>query len=329
MKKKVALVLGCTGQDGSYMCEYLIKKNYKVFGLYRKSATDNKKNIQDLISNNKIFEKKFFLIKGDLLDSNSIYNAISISKPDEIYNFADQDNVGWSNEIPSYSFNVTASSLINIYEILRKQKRKIRFFQPFTSNMFAWDKKKKQNENSLISPSSIYALSKASAYLASKMYNKIYNLNICGAIYFNHESPRRNKEYVSQKIVRTACDIYKGKKNKIELGDINIKIDWGYAPDYVDAAWNITQLKKPDFFTIGSGKGVTVENFAKNVFNYLNLDFKKYLRINKKFIRKSKNFDLVADTSKAKKIFNFKPKTDLKKMIKVMIEHELKKKKND
>lgn len=329
MKKKVALVLGCTGQDGSYMCEYLIKKNYKVFGLYRKSATDNKKNIQKLIYNKNIFEKKFFLIKGDLLDSSSIENAILISKPNEIYNFADQDNVGWSNLIPSYSFNVTASSLINIFEILRKQKKRIKFFQPFTSNMFAWDKKKKQNENSIISPSSIYALAKASAYLAAKMYNKIYKLNICGAIYFNHESPRRNKEYVSQKIVRTACEIYEGKKNIIELGDIKIKIDWGYAPDYVDAAWKITQLKNPDFFIIGSGKGISVETFAKNVFNYLNLDLKKYLRINKKFIRKSKNFDLVADTSKAKKTFNFSPKTNLKKMIRIMIEHELKKRKND
>jgi GDPmannose 4,6-dehydratase len=195
------------------MCEYLINKGYKVFGFYRKSATDNKKNIESLISNKKIYEKKFFLIRGDLLDPNSIDNAILVSKPDEIYNFADQDNVGWSNQVPVYSFNVTAGSLINIFEILRKQKDTIKFFQPFTSNMFAWDKKKKQNENSLLSPSSIYALSKSSAYLAAKMYNKLYGLNICGAIYFNHESPRRNKEYVSQKIVRTACDIYLGEKN--------------------------------------------------------------------------------------------------------------------
>ncbi len=317
--KKRALVLGCTGQDGSYMCELLLKKNYIVYGLIRKSATGNTKNIQSLIENKKYFNKKFFIIRGDILDIHSIENAINYSNPNEIYNFADQDDVTWSKDIPAYSMSVTAFSVINIFENLKNIKKKIKFFQPLSSNIFAWDEKSKQNEKSLLAPSSIYALSKSTVYLAAKMYNRIYNLHICGAIFFNHESPRRRLDYVSQKIVYNACEIYLGRRKNIELGDINIKIDWGYAKEYVEAAWKITQQKKPDFFTIGSGKSYTVEEFCRKVFKYLNLDYKKYLKINKKFLRKGKNSNLKSDISKAKKTFGYNPKTNLDKLIKIMV----------
>ena len=318
--KKRALVLGCTGQDGSYMCELLLKKNYIVYGLIRKSATGNTKNIQSLIENKKYFNKKFFIIRGDILDIHSIENAINYSNPNEIYNFADQDDVTWSKDIPAYSMSVTAFSVINIFEKLKNIKKKIKFFQPLSSNIFAWDEKSKQNEKSLLAPSSIYALSKSTVYLAAKMYNRIYNLHICGAIFFNHESPRRRLDYVSQKIVYNACEIYLGRRKNIELGDINIKIDWGYAKEYVEAAWKIAQQKKPDFFAIGSGKSYTVEEFCRKVFEYLNLDYKKYLKINKKFLRKGKNSNLKSDISKAKKTFGYNPKTNLDKLIKIMVD---------
>ena len=157
------------------------------------------------------------------------------------------------------------------------------------------------------------------------MYNRIYNLHICGAIFFNHESPRRRLDYVSQKIVYNACEIYLGRRKYIELGDINIKIDWGYAKDYVEAAWKIAQQKKPDFFAIGSGKSYTVEYFCRKVFNYLKLDYNKHLRINKKFLRKGKNSDLRSDVSKAKKTFGYNPKTNLDSLIKIMVDDCLKK----
>ena len=324
MTKKRALVLGCTGQDGSYMCELLLKKNYTVYGLLRKSATDNTKNIKSLIDNKKIFNKKFFIRRGDMLDIHSIESAINDVNPHEIYNFADQDNVTWSTDIPSYSISVTAVSVINIFERLKDKKNKIKFFQPLSSNIFAWDEKKRQNEKSLLAPSSIYALSKSTVYLAAKMYNRIYNVHICGAIFFNHESPRRRLEYVTQKIVHNACEIYLGKRKYIELGDVDIKIDWGYAKDYVEAAWKIAQQKKPDFFVIGSGKSYTVREFCKKVFKYLNLDYKKYLKINRKFLRKSKNSDLKSNISKAKKTFGYKPKTNLDSLIKIMVDDCLK-----
>ncbi len=323
MKKK-ALILGVTGQDGSYMADLLINKKYEVHGLLRKSATGNTKNITHLINNKKIFNKKFFLHKGDILDNVSLSNTIEKVQPREIYNFADQDNIVWSYEIPIYSLKTTIISVIDILEIL-KHKKKIKYFQPISSNIFGLSKLTKQNEQTELNPNSVYALAKASAFQACKMYSRIYNMYLCGAIFYNHESPKRNNGYVTKKIVENVCAIYHGKKKYIELGDISAKIDWGYAKDYVESAWKIMQLKKPDFFIIASGKTHSVEYFVKSCFEYVGLNYKKYLKINKKFLRPSKTGVLRGDISKAKKIFKYKVKTDLKKLIKIMMDDELNK----
>ncbi len=322
MKKK-ALILGVTGQDGSYMLELLIKKKYEIHGLIRKSATGNTKNIDHIINNKKVFNKRFFLHKGDLLDVGSVNTVIKKTKPDEIYNFADQDHVGWSFEIPSYSLKTTALSVIEILEILKNKGKKIKYFHPISSNIFGLTNSRTQNEKTIINPNSIYALAKATAFQACKMYSRIFNLFICGAIYYNHESPRRSKDYVSQKIVRSVCEIYHGKKNYLYLGDLKAKIDWGYARDYVECAWKIMQLKKPDFFIIATGEVHSVEYFVKNCFSYVGLNYKKYLKIDKKLLRPSKTNVLIGDTSKAEKIFNYKIKTKLKDLIKIMMDHEL------
>ena len=322
MKKK-ALIFGITGQDGSYMLEFLIKKKYEIHGLIRKSATGNTKNIDHIINNKKIFNKQFFLHRGDLLDVGSVNTVIKKTKPDEIYNFADQDHVGWSFEIPSYSLKTTALSVIEILEILKNKDKKIKYFHPISSNIFGLTNSRTQNEKTIINPNSIYALAKATAFQACKMYSRIFNLFICGAIYYNHESPRRSKDYVSQKIVRSVCEIYHGKKNYLYLGDLKAKIDWGYARDYVECAWKITQLKKPDFFIIATGEVHSVEYFVKNCFSYVGLNYKKYLKIDKKLLRPSKTNVLIGDASKAEKIFNYKIKTKLKDLIKIMMDHEL------
>ena len=327
MKKK-AIVLGVTGQDGSYMAELLLKKNYRVHGVYRKSATSNTKNIDSLLNNSKILSKKFFLHKGDLVDPVSIVRIINQVKPDEIYNFADQDHVGWSYEIPIYSFNVTTLSVIQIFEFLKLNSKKIKFFQPLSSNMFSLSQEKNLNENSKLSPNSIYALAKSSTYLASKMYNKINKSFICGAIFFNHESPRRSEEYVTQKIVKSVCEIFKKKRKYIYLGDLSAKIDWGYAKEYVEVAWKIMQLKKPEFFVIGTGDNTSVKEFVIQCFKYVGLNYKKYLKIDKRLLRPSKTLKLKADTSKAKLKIKFKAKTKVKDLIKIMMDHELSKYEN-
>jgi len=324
MAKKKAFILGATGQDGSYMIDFLLQKNYEVHGLYRKSSVGNTKNIDHLIQNNKIYNKKFFLHKGDLLDTISLINIINKVNPKEIYNFADQDHVGWSYEIPSYSFKTTALSVIEILEILRKRKQKIKFFQPISSNIFGETVEKKQNEKTVPEPNSIYALAKTTAFYASKMYSKVYNLHICGAIFFNHESPKRHRDYVSKKIVENVCEIYHGKKKYIYLGNIKSKIDWGYAKEYVEYAWKIMQKKKADFYVIGTGKTFSVEYFVKKCFEYVDLDYKKYIRIDKKLFRPSKTKNLIADNSKAQKELNFKPKINLDELIRIMMENELK-----
>ena len=322
---KKVLILGVTGQDGSYLTDFLLKKKYLVHGLFRKSATGNTKNIDHIINNSKLFNKSFFLHKGDLLDAVSLNNVINKVQPSEIYNFADQDHVGWSYEIPSYSFRTTALSVIEILEILKRSKKKIKYFQPISSNIFGITNSKKQNEETTINPNSIYGLAKATAYKACKMYSRIYNLFLCGAIFYNHESPKRSNDYVTKKIVENVCAIYHGKKKYIYLGDIKAKIDWGYAKDYVENAWKIMQLKKPDFFVIATGEIHSVEYFVRNCFAYVGLNYKKYLKINKKLLRPSKTNILKGDTRKAKKNFNYKTKTKLKDLIKIMMDHELKK----
>lgn len=325
MKKKIALVLGATGQDGSYMTDLLLKKKYEVHGVYRKSSVGNTKNIDHLIGNDKVFNKSFFLQKGDLLDTVSMQNIINETNPIEIYNFADQDHVGWSYEIPSYSFKTTALSVIEIFEIIRKKKQKIKFFQPISSNIFGETKQKKQNEKTPPEPNSIYALAKTTAFYASKMYSKVYNLHICGAIFFNHESPKRHQDYVSKKIVQNVCEIFHGKRKYIYLGNIKSKIDWGFAKEYVEYSWKIMQRNKPEFYVIGTGKNNSVEYFVKKCFDYVGLNYKKFIKIDKNLFRPSKTRNLLADTFKAKKDLNFKPKTNLDGLIKIMMDDELKK----
>ena len=323
--KKTALILGVTGQDGSYMLELLIQKKYEVHGLIRKSATGNTKNIDHVINNKKLFNKRFFLHRGDLLDVGSINTVIEKVKPNEIYNFADQDHVGWSFEIPSYSFKVTALSVVEILEILKNKGKNIKYFHPISSNIFGLTSSKIQNEKTILNPNSIYALAKATALQACKMYSRIYNLFICGAIYYNHESPKRSKDYVSQKIVQSVCEIYYGKRDYLYLGDLKAKIDWGYAKDYVECAWKIMQLKKPYFFVIATGETHSVEYFVKKCFLYLGLNYKKYIKIDKKLIRPSKTSVLSGNTKKARKIFRYKLKTKLNDLIKIMMDSELKK----
>ena len=317
MKKKI-LVLGATGQDGSFICKLLVEKKFNVYALARKSATGNLGNIKELLKH-----PNFKICHGDLLDLISIEKIIRDVKPQEIYNFADQDHVRWSFELPSYSFDVTGSSVIKLLEIVKNHSPNSKFFQPLSSNMYGGTKSKKQNEKEPFSPLSIYGLGKVTAFYACEMYRKVYNLKVYNAIFYNHESEVRPDEYVTRKITKSAARIFYGKQKNIQLGDISARIDWGYAKDYVEVAYNIMQTKKPDYFIIGSGKSFTVEYFLKKSFDYIGLDYKKYLVVNKKLLRPSKNATLVADTTKAKKIFGFKNKTNLDKIISIMMKNDL------
>ena len=323
--KKSALILGVTGQDGSFMARLLLKKGYIVHGLVRKSATGNLKNISKIIESNKFFN----IHHGDLLDFVSIINIVSKLKPDEIYNFADQDHVRWSFELPSYSFAVTGGSVVNILEIIKKHSHKSKFFQPLSSNMFGSSNNLKQNENEPLTPRSIYALGKVTAYHACKLYRDVFGLKIYGAIFYNHESEIRPEEYVTRKITKAVARIYYGKQKILKLGDVKAKIDWGYAKDYMEFSHKIMQQKKPDFFIIASGKKYSVLEFVKKCFDYVDLDYKKYIKVEKKLFRPSKTVSLVGNTNKAKKILKYRVKTNLDKLISIMMEKDLKLEKNN
>jgi GDPmannose 4,6-dehydratase len=312
-----ALILGINGQDGSYLAELLLSKGYKVHGLIRRTATGNLKNIEHL-------EGKVHLHYGDLADPISIYQVISEVRPREIYNEADQDHAGLSFKIPSYNFDVTGSAVGRVLEIIRQIDRSIKYFQPVTSNMFGHVIECPQNENTLFQPMNPYSCAKVFAYHVCHMYRKVYDMHVSVGIFYNHESPRRTESYVTRKITSSVARIKAGLQDKLVLGDISALIDWGYAPEYMEAAWQIMQLDKPDTFVIGTGEAHSVKSFAEEAFSYVGLDSRCYLESSQTLFRPTQNSVLKADFSKAKDVFGFCPKIKYRDLIKIMMDHDLK-----
>lgn len=325
---KKALILGVTGQDGSYLADILLKKGYEVHGLIRKSATGNTKNILHLIEDESVFNISFFLHRGDLLDSTSLYRIFSDVNPNEIYNEADQDHVRWSYDMVGYSSDVTASAVARILEMIKQINPNIRYFQPLTSNMFGISNVDKQNELTPFNPQSPYAIAKTFAYYTTRYYRETFGIHASTAIFYNHESPRRTPEYVTRKITQSVARIYLGKQKKLVLGDLSAKIDWGYAKDYMEAARLMLQHKEADDYVIGTGKAYSVRDFVDEAFSIVGLEADKYMETSQEFMRPTKTSTLIADTSKAKKILNFKPEIDFSNLVKMMVEEDLKNQKN-
>jgi len=313
---KKALILGITGQDGSYMAELLLGKGYEVHGLIRRSATGNKKNIMHIID-------KIKLHKGDLADTTSLYRIISTVSPDEIYNFADQDHVSWSYDSIDYSSDITGAAVGRILEIIKQIDKKIKYFQPVSSNMFG-KSEGIQTENSALRPQSTYGCCKAFAYLLTRYYREVFGIFSSTAIFYNHESPRRSEEYVSRKITKSVARIKKGQQKKLYLGDIDIKIDFGYSKDYVEAAWSILQLEKPDDFIVCTEEVHSIREFVEEAFRCVGLNADDYIEIDSSLLRPGKTDTLIGDSSKAKKAFGFNPKTRFKDIVKIMVDYDLK-----
>ncbi|MBI2048856.1 MAG: GDP-mannose 4,6-dehydratase [Candidatus Liptonbacteria bacterium] len=312
---KKALILGITGQDGSYLAEILLEKGYEVHGFIRRTSTGNTKNIEHLLD-------KVTLHRGDMLDATSLYRAIQESKPEEIYNEADQDHAGWSFNAVDYQMNITGSAPARVLEIIRQLNPKIKYFQPITSNIFG-KAENPQTEETPFRPQSPYACAKVLAYVLSRFYRETYGMFVSTGIFYNHESPRRPEEYVTRKISRAAAKIKLGLQDKLELGDMSIKIDWGYSKEYMEAAWNILQLEKPDDFIICTGEAHSVQEFVDEAFGVVGLDPKKYVGVNPKFLRPGVNTTLIGDISKAKKAFGFDPKVKFKELVRIMVEADL------
>lgn len=320
---KKALILGVTGQDGSYLAEVLLEKGYEVHGMIRRSATGNTRNINHLIEDPDIFEKLFFLHRGDLADSTSLYRIINTVRPHEIYNEADQDHVSWSYDMVGYSADITGAAVGRILEIIRQIDPKIRYFQPCTSNMFGQTDVEYQTEKTPFNPQSPYACAKVMAFYLTRYYRQAFGIFASTAIFYNHESPRRTEEYVTRKITRSVGRIICGKQNKLTLGDLSARIDWGYAREYMDAAWQILQLEKPDDFIIATGEAHSVKEFVDEAFSAAGLKSEQYVVIDKSLVRPTKTSALIGNTTKAKQAFDFNPQYKFKELVKLMVETDI------
>ena len=326
---KKAIITGVTGQDGSYLAELLLQKGYKVYGIIRRTSFINTKRVDHLYSKKLSVKSKgrFDLIYGDLFETSTIEDLISKVQPDEFYNLAAQSHVGVSFQIPQYTTEINYNGVLKILEILRKHKLKkkknIKFYQASTSEMFG-NSRPPQNENSLFAPRSPYAIAKDAAHKLCINYREAYGLKIYCGILFNHESPRRDERFVTRKITLSAARIKKGIQKKLILGNLKAKRDWGYAPEYVDAMYRLMQLKKPTDIVIATGKSYSVEHFAKKTFDYLGLDYKKYIEVSESYFRPSEVDFLKGNSSKAKKILGWSPKVNLDQLIKIMLEYDLK-----
>ena len=338
--KKTALIYGITGQDGSYLSEFLINKNYVVHGVKRRSSSINTERINHLYQDPHEKNKNFILHYGDVTDTISVKNTIEKIKPDEIYNLAAQSHVGVSFQIPEYTANVDALGTLRILESIRSLnlKKKVKFYQAGTSEMFGKTVTKYQNEKTNFYPRSPYAASKVYAHWITVNYRESYNIFACNGILFNHESPVRGETFVTKKIVSGLYKIKNKKLKTLYLGNIYSKRDWGHARDYVEAMWKILQQKKPDDFVIATGKQYTVKQFINLTCKELNLQIKwkgkglnetaldkngkAVIKIDKNYFRPSEVDSLLGDSSKAKKVLNWRPKINLKQLIKEMIINE-------
>jgi len=320
---KRALVFGVTGQDGSYLADLLLEKGYKVYGLVRRSATGNTRNIEHLLSDPAVHNDRFFIVRGDLADPTSIYRAIQEAEPDEIYNEADQDHVRWSYDMVGYSSDITGSAVARNLEIIKQVNPKIRYFQPCTSNMFGLATSDRQDESTPFNPQSPYACCKVYAYYITRYYREALGLFASNAILFNHESPRRTTEYVTRKITKSVARIKLKKQDKLVLGDLSARIDWGFAREYMEIAHRMLQHDRADDFVIGTGEAHSVADFVEEAFRAVDLDPERYVQSDKAHFRPTKTSTLIADTTKLKRELGVEPKIKFKELVRLMVEADL------
>ncbi len=315
---KHALVTGITGQDGAYLADFLLKKGYKVYGTYRRLSTPNFWRLQYL----GIFEE-VELLPVDLLDSFSITEAIKISKPDEIYNLAAMSFVGASFEQPLASAEITGLGVVKFLEAMRNIAPDVRFYQASTSEMYGDNLFTEQSEDTLFEPSSPYAAAKLYAHSMVKIYRKGYGLFACNGILFNHESPIRGLEFVTRKITNTVAKISLGLEEYIELGNIDAKRDWGYAPEYVEAMWLMLQQDEPDDFVIATNETHTIKEFLEVAFSYVGLEWEKYVRIDERFMRPVDVRYLKGNYKKAQEKLGWEPRTRFSGLAEIMLKSDV------
>ena len=347
MKKKIALIFGITGQDGSYLAKLLIDKGYIVHGVKRRSSSFNTGRIDHLYQEPQVKSRNFILHYGDITDSLSVSTMIKNIKPNEIYNLAAQSHVAVSFEVPEYTANADAVGALRILEAIKFHgfQKKTKFYQAGTSEMFGKVQQTPQSEKTPFYPRSPYGVAKVYAHWITVNYREAYNIFACNGILFNHESPVRGETFVTRKIVVALCKIKLGLQNKLYLGNLDAKRDWGHARDYVEAMWKMMQKKTPSDYVIATGNQYTVKQFVDLTLNQLGIKYywkgsgikkkcfdikgKCIVECDKEYFRPLEVDTLLGDSSKARKELNWKPKIKIKMLIKEMVDAELSRLGND
>ncbi|MFA6000568.1 MAG: GDP-mannose 4,6-dehydratase [Thermoleophilia bacterium] len=316
MMAKNALITGITGQDGSYLAEFLLDKGYNVFGMVRRSSTENFERIEHI-------KDRVKLIQADLLDQMSLIAAIEESSPDEIFNLAAQSFVPTSWTKPILTGEFTALGVTRMLEAMRMVKKDARFYQASSSEMFGKVKETPQNEDTPFHPRSPYGVAKVYGHFITVNYRESYNLYACSGILFNHESPRRGREFVTRKVTDAAARIKLGLVNELPMGNLDAKRDWGYALDYVEMMWMMLQQDKPDDYVVSTGETHSVKELVEIAFEHVGLDWEKYVKMDERFMRPAEVDFLIGDSSKAKKQLGWEPRVTFKELIKMMVESDL------
>jgi len=319
---KKTLITGITGQDGSYLAEFLLNKGYEVHGLIRRSSTFNTGRIDHLYKDMHDPEARMYLHYGDLSVSAHLTNLLSDIKPDEIYHLGAQSHVRVSFDTPEYTGDITGLGTIRLLEAIRKTGIRTRFYQASSSEMFG-AAPPPQSELTPFQPRSPYAAAKVYSYYVVKNYREAYNIFACNGILFNHESPRRGETFVTRKITRAAARIKLGLQKKLYLGNLDAKRDWGFAGDYVEVMWMMLQQDKPDDFAIATGETHSVREFVERVFEKLDLDYRRYVEIDERYFRPTEVDVLLGDSTKAQETLGWKPKTNFDQLINMMVKTDL------
>jgi GDPmannose 4,6-dehydratase len=321
---KKALITGITGQDGSYLTELLLSKGYEVYGIIRRASTFNTERLDHIYQDPHEKNPKMHLIHGDLTDASSIYGIMQDTRPDEVYNLGAQSHVRVSFDTPEYTAETTGLGTLRLLEAMRKLKlSNTRFYQASSSEMYGKVQETPQTETTPFYPRSPYAVAKVYSHWITINYRESYDIFASCGILFNHESPRRGETFVTRKITRAVAHIKAGLQDKLYLGNLDAKRDWGYAKEYVEAMWLMLQQDNPDDFVIATGETHTVREFLKEAFDYAGLDPEKYVEFDRRYLRPAEVDLLLGDASKAKKKLGWQPKTTFKELVKIMVDADI------
>ena len=317
-----ALITGITGQDGSYLAELLLEKGYEVHGLIRRASTFNTSRLDNIYQDPHEAKVRLLLHYGDLSDSGALVNLIRDLQPDEVYHLGAQSHVMVSFDIPEYTGETTGLGTVRILEAIRASQVKTRFYQASSSEMFG-AAPPPQNEDTIFHPRSPYGAAKMFAYWTTVNYREAHGIFAANGILFNHESPRRGETFVTRKITRAVARIQAGIQEKLYLGNLDAKRDWGYAPEYVEAMWMMLQQDEPQDFVIGTGEAHTVREFVQVAFDHAGLDWERHVEVDPKYFRPSEVDYLLADATKAKQILGWEPKTTFEELARIMVDADV------